>query len=183
MLWPMVLHCQFPKRYQPPTESRITWDSHGKWSLTMGWMLSAGVCLSSWLLGEPDLVLKVATYLFTEETNPTLVPSDFCHSCTALEQHQKKLPQMNLPAIAPDALPNHASSQQPELVLVFLWIQGALLLPLRDTQLGILHCPWWFLLGQDWSHGGQVQSFALANSPAAPTSPEVFLPSNMHSHT
>lgn len=56
---------------------------------------------------------------------------------------------MNLPAIAPDALPNHASSQQPEVVLVFLWIQGALLLPLRDTQLGILHCPWWFLLGHD----------------------------------
>lgn len=57
------------------------------------------------------------------------------------------------------------------------------ILPLRDTQLSILDCPWWLLLGQDWTHGGQVQSFALANSPPAPTSPEVFLPSNIASHT
>lgn len=61
--------------------------------LPWGEVLSAGVCLSSWLLGEPDLVLKVATYLFIEQTNPTLVPSDFCHSCTALEQHQKNCPK------------------------------------------------------------------------------------------
>lgn len=42
MLWPMVLHCQFPKRYQHHTESRITWNSCGEWSLTMGWAALCG---------------------------------------------------------------------------------------------------------------------------------------------
>lgn len=44
MLWPILLHCQFPKRYQHHTE-RITWNSHGEWSLTMGWAALCG-CLS-----------------------------------------------------------------------------------------------------------------------------------------
>lgn len=153
MLWPMVLHCQFPKRYQHPTESRITWNSRGEQSLTMGWAALCG-CVplfmatwgARWCVQTGHL-----TFHGTDESHLSpiwLLSQLYCSGAT-----QKKIVQMNLPAITPNALPHHASSQQPELDLVFIWIQGALLLPLRDTQLGILHCPWWFLLGQDWSHG------------------------------
>lgn len=52
---------------------------------------------------------------------------------------------MIIPAITPDALPHHASSQKPRLDIVFIWIQSTLL-PLRDTQLYVLHSPRWHLL-------------------------------------
>lgn len=61
--------------------------------------------------------------------------------CTPLEQHRKRLSHINVPAIPPDILPHHASVQPPGLDTGFIWIQGTLLLPLRDT--------WMFLLARN----------------------------------
>lgn len=169
-LWLMVLHCQFPKRYQHHTESRVTWDSHGKWSLTTGWAALCG-CVSLFMAtGRARSCVQTGHLTFHRTDKSHLSPNWLLSQLYCSGATQEK--------IAPNEPTCHYSRCSSKSCLFSAaWVGLSVPLdsrcppfPLRDTQLGILHCPWWFLLGQDWSHGGQIQSFALQNSPAAPLS-------------